>query len=60
MILPLMSVEFVPDEDGAGHVVLTLAGDGGIRLAVEALEVSLRDVTRPYLAPSRHAPKHPD
>lgn len=60
MILSLMSVEFVPDEDGAGHVVLTLAGDGGIRLAVEALEVGLKDVTRPYLAPSRQAPKHPE
>ena len=35
-----------------------LAGDGGIRLTVEALEVTLKDVTRPYVAPSRHVPKH--
>lgn len=59
-ILSLLSVAFEPDEDGAGHVVLTLAGDGGVRLAVEALEVSLKDVTRPYVAPSKQMPSHPD
>ena len=58
MILSVLTVTFEPGEDGAGHVVLTLAGDGGIRLAVEALEVSLKDVTRPYAAPSRQAPSH--
>ena len=36
--------------DGAGHVLMTLAGDGAIRLDVEALEVTLKDVTRPYAA----------
>jgi hypothetical protein len=39
---------------------MTLAGDGVISCAVEALEVVLRDVTRPYIAPSRKAPRHPD
>ncbi len=58
MILSLLSVTFEPDEDGAGQVLLTLAGDGAIRLKVEALEISLKDVTRPYLAPSRKAPDH--
>ncbi|WP_027256614.1 MULTISPECIES: DUF2948 family protein [Leisingera] len=58
LVLSLLSVVFEPDEDGAGNVLLTLAGDGAVRLAVEALEVSLRDVTRPYLAPSGHAPDH--
>ncbi|UWQ32487.1 DUF2948 family protein [Leisingera sp. M527] len=60
LVLSLLSVDFKPDEDGAGHVLLTLAGDGAVRLAVEALEVSLRDVTRPYRAPSGHAPDHGD
>lgn len=60
MILSLMSIEFVLDEDAAGHVVLTLAGDGGVRLAVEALDVTLKDVTRPYIAPSKHTPSHPE
>lgn len=60
MVLSLLSVEFEAGEDGAGHVLLTLAGDGAIRLQVEALEVSLKDVTRPYLAPSKHVPSHSD
>ena len=58
LVLSLLSIGFEPGEDGAGHVLLTLAGDGAIRLSVEALEVSLRDVTRPYRAPSGQAPDH--
>jgi hypothetical protein len=57
-ILSLLSLTFEPGEDGAGHVLLTLAGDGAIRLWVEALEVTLKDVTRPYKAPSGKAPTH--
>jgi len=60
MILSLLSVEFEAAEDGSGHVVMTLAGDGALRLSVEVLEVSLKDVTRPYLAPSRKMPDHPE
>ena len=55
----LLSVAFEPGEDGAGQLQLTLAGDGAIRLNVEALDVSLRDVTRPYRAPSHKVPNHP-
>lgn len=58
VILSLLSVGFEPGDDAAGEVLLTLAGDGAIRLSVEALEVTLRDVTRPYLAPSKHVPSH--
>lgn len=58
MVLSLLSVAFEPGEDGTGHIVLTLAGDGAIRLSVEALEATLRDVTRPYRAPSGKAPDH--
>lgn len=60
MILSLLSISFDPAEDGTGHVLLTLAGDGAIRLAVESLEVTLKDVTRPYRAPSGQAPEHED
>lgn len=59
-ILSLLSVSFEPGEAPGGFVVLTLAGDGAIRAQVEALEVSLRDVTRPYVAPSKRAPEHPE
>ncbi len=58
-ILSILSVVFEPGEDGEGQVLLTLAGDGAIRLRVEALEAVLRDVTRPYLAPSGDKPRHP-
>jgi len=59
VVLSLLSLAFAPGEDGTGRVILTLAGDGAIDLAVEALEVTLKDVTRPYLAPSGLAPDHP-
>lgn len=59
-VLSLLSLGFEPGEDGAGRVVLTLAGDGAIGVEVEALEVILRDVTRPYIAPSGKRPAHPD
>lgn len=60
LVLSLLSVTFEPDaeDDVAGHVLITLAGDGALRARVEALEVSLRDVTRPYRAPSGQAPDH--
>jgi len=60
LVLSLLAIAFEPGEDGTGTVLLTLAGDGAIRLEVEALEVTLKDVTRPYVAPSKATPRHPD
>ncbi len=60
MVFSLLAIAFLPGKDGAGRVELTLAGDGVIALEVEALEVLLRDVTRPYVAPSAKAPSHPE
>ncbi len=60
MVMSLLSVDFEPADDGAGQVMLTLAGDGAIRLTVEALDATLKDVTRPYQAPSGQAPRHPE
>jgi len=59
IVLSLLSIAFTPTEDGAGFVELTLAGDGVIRIETEALEVLLKDVTRPYVAPSKLKPNHP-
>jgi hypothetical protein len=59
MVFSLLSITFTPTEDGMGRIELTLAGDGVIGLDVETLEVLLRDVTRPYVAPSHKAPSHP-
>ena len=60
MVLSLLSIAFESADDGTGRVLLTLAGDGAIALDVEALEVTLEDVTRPYVAPSHHTPHHPE
>ncbi|WP_170575139.1 DUF2948 family protein [Ruegeria atlantica] len=60
MILSLLSVDFEAGEDGSGQMLLTLAGDGAILLKVEAVDATLKDVTRPYLAPSGQAPHHPE
>lgn len=59
-ILSLLSVTFEPTEEPSGYIHLTFAGDGALRLSVEAVEATLKDVTKPYLAPSRKAPTHPD
>lgn len=58
MILSILAVSFEPGEEPGGHLILTLAGDGAIRVTVEALEVQLRDTTRPYAAPSGKIPNH--
>jgi hypothetical protein len=58
-ILSLLQVEFNEIDAPSGDILLTLAGDGAIRLSVEAIEVTLKDVTKPYIAPSRKLPEHP-
>lgn len=60
LILSFLSLDFVPGMDGAGILTLTLAGDGAIALEVEALDLRLEDVTRPYAAPSGKVPDHGD
>jgi len=60
MVLSLLSITWEPLEDGAGRFELTLAGDGVIALEVECVNITLQDVTRPYIAPSHKAPKHPE
>jgi hypothetical protein len=58
LVLSLLSVDFAAGEDGTGRLTLTLAGDGAIALDVEALDLRLEDVTRPYRAPSGKVPTH--
>ena len=60
LVLSLLSLGFAQGDDGTGVVTLIFAGDGAMAFSVEALDVALKDVTRPYLAPSRSVPKHPD
>lgn len=59
-VLSLLSMGWDPADDGTGRITLVLAGDGAIEVQVEALEVILRDVTRPFVAPSGQIPSHPE
>lgn len=60
-VLSLLAMVFEAAEaEPAGTIRLILAGDGEIAIDVEAPELLLRDVTRPYAAPSGKAPRHPE
>lgn len=54
----LLAIGFEPGEDGAGVVRLVLAGDGEIAVDVECLDVTLLDVSQPYLAQAPRPPSH--
>jgi hypothetical protein len=58
LVLSLLALAFEPRDDGAGVLRMILAGDGEIALDVECLDVTLADVTRPYVARGR--PSHPE
>jgi hypothetical protein len=57
-VYAVLSLDWAPGADGTGRLTLALAGDGAVALEVEALEVTLTDVTRPYRAPSGRTPAH--
>ncbi len=57
-ILSILALDWAEGAEGAGILTLVLAGDGAVALEVEALEIALEDVSKPYLAPSRHVPDH--
>lgn len=53
----LLGMAFEPGEDGAGRLVLQLAGDGDLALEVECLDLRLSDVSVPWVAKAG-APDH--
>jgi hypothetical protein len=57
-VLSLLLAEWAPAGDAAGTLRLTFAGDGVVEAACDCLDVTLRDVSRPYEAPSGRAPDH--
>lgn len=59
-VLELLALDWQPGEDGTGRLALEFAGDGTLAIEAECINLLLRDVTRPYLAPSGKAPGHPD
>lgn len=58
--LSLLALEFKPGEDGTGRLSCRLSGHWDIHATVECINVYLTDVTKPYLAPSRKLPTHPE
>lgn len=60
LILSLLQLEASESDKGDIFLMLTLAGDGAFKLDVDLIEINLRDVTRPYLAPSGQTPHHPE
>lgn len=60
VVMSLLAIDWQPGEDGSGRLELTLAGDGAIALDVECINVTLQDVTKPYVAPSGKKPEHPE
>ena len=60
IVLSLLMLSFQPDGDGMGRVVLTFAGDAAVEVEVEAINVTLQDVTCTYEAPSQRTPGHPE
>jgi hypothetical protein len=57
-VLELLAITFEPagEEDPGGVVTLAFAGDGDLRLHVEAVEVLLSDLSAPW--PTPRAPRH--
>ncbi|MGQ0609860.1 MAG: DUF2948 family protein [Paracoccaceae bacterium] len=56
--LELLALSFAAEDAPAGWLRLHLSGGADLRMKVEALDVRLRDVSRPYLAPSGKRPDH--
>ncbi|WP_347267591.1 DUF2948 family protein [Paracoccus sp. (in: a-proteobacteria)] len=59
LVLALLALRWQPGADGTGRLLLEFAGDGTLAVTAECLNVELRDVTQPYVAPSGRAPGHP-
>lgn len=57
-ILSVLSLEWIPGVEGAGSLHIVFAGDGAVELEMEAVDATLRDVTRPYRATSGRVPSH--
>lgn len=57
-VYSVLALQWIAGEDGTGRFEVVLAGDGAIALEVEALEVTLRDVTQAYGAISGKTPDH--
>jgi len=55
-VVELLAIRFVPEKNGAGTIELLFAGGGAIRLEVECIDATLRDMSGPW--PARARPQH--
>ena len=55
-VVELLAIAFEPGEAPGGHVVLTFAGGGDLRIAVECLDAALADLSQAW--PARGLPEH--
>lgn len=58
--LCLLNIEFISSDDGMGELKFNLSGYWNIKAKVECINLYLSDVTKPYIAPSKKLPKHPE
>ena len=49
----LLAIEYTPAKEGGGHIDLVLCGGGLIRLTVECIDASLKDLSAPRPAVAR-------
>jgi hypothetical protein len=54
-VIELLALKFTPTSDGAGLIDLLLAGGGRVRLEVEAIDATLRDMEEHWPATARPA-----
>jgi len=57
-VYELLAILFEPTEGCGGRLTLNLAGAGEVAVEVECLDVAMADLSRPWPAPSRRAPRH--
>lgn len=58
VVISVLTIAFDPGPDGTGTLTLVLAGDGAIRLSVECIDLTLRDISQPFPAAAGRAPDH--
>jgi hypothetical protein len=54
----ILSLGLDEGQDGTGLLTIRFAGDATIEVRVEAVDIALRDVTRPHFAVSGKVPDH--
>ena len=59
-VLSLLTINWEKSLETTGVFQLVFSGQGIISLRADCINVLLRDVTRPYQAPSKRRPKHED